>query len=835
MSLPTVVALVALVVALGSLSRPVARWLRLPVSIVLAAGGTAIGTICLYSIANPGSLLPADFSAQILDLPVGSHLFLYVFLPTLIFQGSLGVDMHRIREDLLPILILALVAVIVATFGAALALWPLAGMPLLACLLVASLIATTDPVAVIAIFREVGAPERLTRLVESESLFNDAAAISLFLIFTTALTAPGSLSFVGVISSLLLLPLGGALLGWLVAQAFLLLARSLADDRISFVSLSLAVPYLAYWIGEEILQVSGIIAVVSAGVTLATYAPGRIAGGTWHHLNDTWEQLASWSAILIFVMTSLLVPSLIGEATLHDVLLLAVVFVATLAARAIVILGSFPVLARLGLYGGVSPAYSLVMIWGGLRGSMTLALALSVTENDAIPRPIAAFVATIATGYTLATLFVQGTTLRLLIQRLRLDVLSGVDRAVRDLALSATSLKVEALARSMAERFQNTSRGDSDEALDLAVDPFASTACLLDEEKLRLALITLTNRQREIVLAHFTEAKIAPQIARELAAEARRRLDLIRSAGQAGYAKANRDEADFDRLDRLSFRLQRHFGYSRLLSKRLADRFERLSEISLVIDRLLPFAEAELRPVLGDRPTDEAIAAVKERQLLIEREIAAIRLQYPAYGARLERMIIARSVTAFKAAEIERLRRAGVINAEVERSVLKGLEKRRALQTRRPELDLGLDTLSLINRCDLFPDLEERERRDLSRQLRPVFAPPGMNVIRTGEAGDAAYFIASGAVEVERGDVKLRLGSGEIFGELAIIFNIRRQADVRAIAYSSLLRLSAQDFAQFLNRHPDLRTRIEALARERMNANQMTIPPEMRTRQDLAR
>ena len=830
MSITTVVALVAVVVALGSLARPVARWLRLPVSIVLASGGTALGGLCLYSLANPGSLLPAEFSAQVLDLPIGSPLFLYVFLPTLIFQGALGVDMHRIREDILPILILALVAVVVATFGAGLALWPLAGMPLLACLLVAALIATTDPVAVIAIFREVGAPERLTRLVEGESLFNDAAAISLFLIFSTALTAPGSLSAFGVAASLVLLPLGGAVLGWLVAQTFLILARSLADDRITFVSLSLAVPYLAYWVSEEVFEVSGVIAVVSAGVTLATFAPGRIAGDTWRHLKDTWEQLASWSAILIFVMTSLLVPRLVGDATPHDLLLLLVVFVATLVARAVVIFGCFPLLARFGLYSGVSRSYTVVMIWGGLRGSMTLALALAVTENPAIPRPVAAFVATIATGYTLMTLFLQGTTLRLLIQRLRLDVLSGVDRAIRDLALAATADKVRALSRSMATRFRASSASDAsqdeiagddhdDVLTSLAVDPGLSTASLTAEEKLRLALITLSDRQRQIVLRHFTEGKIAPAIARQLASEARRRLDLIRLSGKVGYAHANLSETGFDRFDRVSSILQRRLGYSGLLSKRLADRFERLAEISLLIDRLVPFAEAELRPVLGALPTDEAVTALTQRQTMVEREIAAIRLQYPAYVAKLENMIIARSVHAFKVIEIARLRRSGIINAEVARNLQEGLERRRVAEAKRPELDLGLDTQRLIDRCELFSDLSPDDKAELARHLRPHFAVPGMLLIRTGEIGDAAYFIASGAVEVDRGPIKVRLGSGEVFGEMAVIFDIRRSADVRAIAYSSLLRLSAQDFGRFLARHPGLRSKIEAGARARMQEN----------------
>ncbi|MEE2949781.1 MAG: cation:proton antiporter [Pseudomonadota bacterium] len=824
MSIITAVVLVASLVALGALARPLGRWLRLPASIILAAGGIALGVVSLHSLNHPGAILPAELSEQLLGLSVGSSLFLYVFLPTLIFQGALGVDMHRVREDLLPILIMALVAVVVATFGIGLALWPLAGVPLLACLLLGALVATTDPVAVIAIFREVGAPERLTRLVEGESLFNDAAAISLFLIFTAAIVAPHTLSVGSVLASLLLLPLGGAMVGAGVAMIFLLLARLLIDDRVSVVSLSLAVPFISFFLAEDVLGVSGVIAVVFAGVTLATLTPGRIAERTWRHLTDTWEQLASFAAILIFVLTSLRVPELVEGADATDLLLLAVVFVAALLSRALVIFGLFPLLARLGLSDGISRTYGTVMLWGGLRGSMTLALALAITENPAIPRPIAAFVATLATGFTLMTLFVQGTTLRLLIQRLHLNVLSGIDRAVRDLALKATVEKVEDLARALALRFRSEqARADAayigfDEPVEQGGS--VSTRDLTPEEKLTLALVTLTARQREVVLSQFAEGRMSPGIARQLASEARRRLDAVRLAGEEGYRKANGAEIGFDRLDQLSLALQRRTGISRPMSRRLADRFERLVALSLVIDRLTLYARAELRPLLGAEPVEAAIAILSERQSLLEREISALRLQYPQYVEKLEGWIVARAAHAFQAGEIDRLHQAGVISEEVARSLLGELDGDGAVSASSPPLDLELDTMRLIERCDLFSDLSEADRKDLARFLRAYFVAPGEPVIRIGERGDAAFFIASGAMEVETGNARFRLGSGDVFGEMALVFNLPRQADVNAIAYSSLLRLSAQDFERFLARHPQLRSSIEAIARRRLALNE---------------
>ncbi|MEX6505700.1 cation:proton antiporter [Jiella sp. M17.18] len=828
MTVSTVVVLIASLVAFGALARPVAERLRLPVSIILALGGATLGFAALYSLAHPGTLLPIEFASVIADLPIGSSLFLYVFLPTLIFQASLEVDVHRIREDLIPIVLLALVAVVVATFGVGLALWPFAGMPLVACLLLASLIATTDPVAVIGIFKDVGAPDRLTRLVEGESLFNDAAAISLFLLFSVMLTAPGSLGAAGIVADLLVLPLGGALVGFLAAQLAIKLMGLIGEDRVTAVSLSLALPYLAFWVAERVFDVSGVIAVASAGVTLASLAPGRVANGTWRYLCSSWEQLASWASILIFVLASLLVPRLISDIDGYDVLLLAVVFVAALATRALILFTLFPLLNRLGVPSPPIPVkYRLVVVWGGLRGSVTLALALAVTENAVVPRDVAAFVATLATGFTLATLFVQGTTLRPLIQSLGLNRLSGVDRAVRDIALGVTATRVSQLTAEMATRFghaaQEAASDDAAEGLEPepaeAAAPAPAPAALPPRERASIALVSLTARERDCVLDHFGQGTVAPPIARRLLADTRRRLDLARHSGAEGYRAAVEQEIDFTVGDRFAVALQRRLGISRPLSVRLCTRFETLIETALVIDELLRFTDTELKPMLGAATAEAAGVALGERKARIERELAAVRLQFPAYVAELERGFIKRSALAMKMQEISRLRGSGMISQEVERDLLASIAERARQARRAPPLDLELDTAVLIDRCDLFAKLAPHHRSELARYLRPFFAGPGMTIITRGDVGADAFFIASGAVEIDTGSAIHRLGRGDIFGEMALLLDMRRQADVRSIAYSTLLRLTVADFQRFLSLDPRLRAEIEATARQRLGAN----------------
>ena len=122
-------------------------------------------------------------------LSFNSSTYILVFLPALLFQAALTIDVRRMMEDAAPILLLAVVAVFVATAVIGLALWPLAGVPLVVCLLLGSIVATTDPAAVVAIFRDIGAPARLVRLVEGESLLNDAAAIAIFYVLLEIITS----------------------------------------------------------------------------------------------------------------------------------------------------------------------------------------------------------------------------------------------------------------------------------------------------------------------------------------------------------------------------------------------------------------------------------------------------------------------------------------------------------------------------------------------------------------------------------------------------------------------------------------------------------------------
>ena len=376
-----------------------------------------------FGPVRPGRLCPGPFA----DLPVSSVTFIYVFLPLLVFEAGIATDVRRTLEDAAAILLLAVIATLITTAVVGFALWPFAQVPLVVCLLLGAVVATTDPAAVIAIFRDVGAPARLTRLVEGEALLNDAAAISLFVVLLGMILtgreptpSPGSASSPCPLSA-------AAWSGSSPAASCCGSSPRVGDDRLAEATLTLAFAYLAFIAAERLFHVSGVVAVLVSGLTVSALGPSRIAPENWSFLAELWEQIAFWARSLIFVLASILVPRLLVDIGFRDVLLLGVMIAAAFGARVFALFILVPPLEHFGLTQRIDASYKLAIIWGGLRGALTLVLALAVTENPALPPEIQRFVAVLATGFVLFTLFVNGTTLRLVIGLLGLDRLSPRD------------------------------------------------------------------------------------------------------------------------------------------------------------------------------------------------------------------------------------------------------------------------------------------------------------------------------------------------------------------------------------------------------------------------
>ncbi len=413
MDIVVVTAILASLFLIIGLAEPLAARLRLPFSVILAGLGILIGLAAAFFLRTELTDALNPVAAAILGLPIRSNVFLYVFLPTLLFQVTLGMNLRRMLDDWVPILVMAVLAVVVATFAVGYALFWTGILPLAACLLVGAIVSTTDPSAVVGIFRSIAAPRRLSRLIEGESLLNDAAAIALFGLFIGfVINGAPEPSIRAALARLPLLVAGGLGVGWVMARALLWIMAMVPRHELAQISISVALPYLAYVLAEQSLGASGVIAVVTAGLTLNLSGPGRLAPRTWNSLREVWDLLAHWAGALIFVLAALLIPRLLEGAGLREVGVIAVVVAAAIAARAIILFGLLPLLSAMRLSPQVEAPYRTAILWGGLRGAVTLALALAVTESLRIPVETRRLVGMLATGFTLFTLIVQGSSLR---------------------------------------------------------------------------------------------------------------------------------------------------------------------------------------------------------------------------------------------------------------------------------------------------------------------------------------------------------------------------------------------------------------------------------------
>jgi monovalent cation:H+ antiporter, CPA1 family len=195
-----------------------------------------------------------------------------------------------------------------------------------------------------------------------------------------------------------------------------------------------------------------------------------------------------------------------------------------------------------------------------------------------------------------------------------------------------------------------------------------------------------------------------------------------------------------------------------------------------------------------------------------------LRRQYPDYAAELEARFLRQSTSRKEMTRYQSLFDEGLIAREVYDDLKRTVLGARAAQ-QRPRFDIGLDTRQLVERLDILAGLDERQLDRLYRLLRPRLALPNDHIFRKGERGDAVFFIASGAVEVILPERRVRLGSGEFFGEMALLSDRPRQADVVALSYCQLLVLRRSDFERFMKANPEARGTIARVAEARLAIN----------------
>lgn len=818
-SIAVTILAMAVLLSLVSLLQPVAQRLKLPFTVVLAAVGVGIGG--LMSLAAAGYVVgPAAETLRTLrTFNLSSDAFITLFLPVLLFETALAINVRRFMDDVAPILFLAVVAVVVSTFLVGVVLAQVTGVGLITCLVLSAILATTDPAAVIGIFRDIGAPRRLTMLVEGESLLNDAAAIALFGLLLGMLTGKEDASFWAGFIGFLELFIGGLIVGYIAGRLLCVAVLLLPTFPMAEITLTVTFAYASYIIAEQAFGVSGVVAVVTAALVVGSVGRTRISPDSWDALRHVWAQIGFWASCLIFLFAGMLVPPILAGFGWVQALHLAVLVGAALASRALVLFGLLPLLSAAGLAQVVSSRFKTVILWGGLRGALSLVLGLAVSENLDIGPADQRFITQLVTAYVLFTLFVNGPTLRPLISLLGLDRLSRIERAMRQraMAISLTRIRenVATLARDYRIESDVAKRVETlyDERLSQLSYAGSKDPPLSADEALNVGLVILVTREEELYYQHFQEGIISQAIVEVLTRRTGRLHDAVRQRGKAGYEAEARRAIGYSGSLLRAIWLQQKIGLHRFLAARLSIRFEALIIHRMVLEELLGFTEQRLAPLLGQRCGEGLKTMLTLRMDLAGKSLAALRLRYPDFAPVLQHQYLGRAALRMEAADYDQMYAESLISQEILDDLQRDLDRRRRALDHPPALDLGMRVDEMVARLPLFDGLSDAERTRLGRLLKPRLALPDEVLVRRGDRGGSMYFIAAGTVEVQLPDgARVKLHDGEFFGELALLNREPRSATVRSVGYCQLLELMETDFRRTLEANPRVRAHILSVA-----------------------
>ena len=510
-----IAAVVLLAIAAGV--AVVAARLRFPYTVALVLAG--------FGASALGDLVAVDVSPD---------LILALLVPPLLFEATLHLPWARLRADLTPVLLFALAGTAIGTVVLGAVVNVGLGLPWAAALAFGALISATDPVAVIAFFKALGAPKRLSVLVEGESLFNDAVAVVAFGLAITAASGAEDFTVGGAIVEFLVVSSGGLVvgltLGYLISAVFL--AR--VDDPLIETSTTLAVAYGSYLLaegfgrifGESGFHLSGILAVVAAGLVVGNLGLQNTSPSTRLTLEHFWELLTFLVNSMVFLVIGLTITLDTLRRELGAVLLGVV---AVLVMRAVVVYGLAEVARKLQPSRRIPMSYRHVMVWAGLRGAISLALVLTITTDDFAPETVNT-VQAMTFGVVLFTLLIQGTTITGLMQRLGLTgkaeneltlqrhqariymARAGQSEVAR---LGADGVLFGDLADSLASTYQRDVRRHSARLRDHFTDhPELEVAMLLQAR--REALTAERTALAEVVRSGLIEIEVAEELSVEL-------------------------------------------------------------------------------------------------------------------------------------------------------------------------------------------------------------------------------------------------------------------------------------------------------------------------------
>lgn len=366
-----------------------------------------------------------------LHLSLSPDFTYFVLLPVLLFEAAVGINIHQFKLQFRTITFLATFGLLLSIFVVAFGLMLLLHMPFEIALLFGAIISATDPIAVLALFKTLGAPKRLALVADGESMFNDATAVIAFRVisgFVVAEQAFKAQTFLQTFNNFMYVFFGSMILGVVLGYLISVFVKRIKEEKIFNAALITALALGSFSVAEHFFHLSGVITTVMAGITFGNLARGRMNRTVFGFIEEFLGYLGFLALTLVFYFASFSLDLGLFTSSLPT---LAVVVLIVLIARAISVYGTVFFSNRLPLFKGepnIPMSWQHILNWGGLRGVIPLVLVYSLPDNFEYKQMMLQF----TFAALLFTLFVNGLTIKPLLIKLKLHLPKKEEKIIED-------------------------------------------------------------------------------------------------------------------------------------------------------------------------------------------------------------------------------------------------------------------------------------------------------------------------------------------------------------------------------------------------------------------
>lgn len=808
MPLSEVILVVMGLLTVAMIAAAICKNIPVPYTVFLVILGIILGSFARH---NP------EFEL-LLEFQLTPDLVLFLFLPALIFESALNLDARLLMKDIIPVLVLAIPAMLISAGLIGVGLWLIQDFTIVHALLFGALISATDPVAVIALFKELGAPQRLTILVEGESLLNDATAIVFFnIILGLAITEQFGASDAGLaILEFFRVFLGGLFVGAIIGIIVSELLYRIRAGMSSYLIMSIVLAYSSFAIAEHIMHVSGVMAVVSAAIALGILGVSRIPQSERETVDETWDVIALICNSLLFLLVGLSVD--ISQLFSHlDSIAIAILLV--LIARAAGVYSMVPATIKLFKLPNVSMGERHIMWWGGLKGGLAIAIVLSIP----LDMPGRDTILYITLGVVLFSLLINASTIRPLMQKLGFDQFTGEEVAELKHGLIQSQQhaeeilesfhKADLISRSTQELIQkktqqifNISHNESDSFIETRHVHITA---------LRIEMQELKHLYDIGFLQYYTYLNIKNALQRDRESW---------SPEQRGDALEEEKEKrnPFLRLENaLIKQLREHDFTAGMLARYQYLRFSQSLQRDIAGILICEKVVEQLSGMddFDDTLKKEVVDKYKQRSMRRKKRLEKVAEDFPEFYLRFETRLFAK--VALVTAEF--FTEEAHHNGEIGSKVFTNIERRinDAIDALQPISDPApkLKPYDLIGMVPLLNGLSNDLLQRLSEHAKAMTFLRGDLVIGQGEKGDSLYIITHGLVSIYKEGHEdkpiAELRDGDFFGEMALLGTQVRTANAKSVKPTTLLRLSRKDVLSMAENEPELKARMEQISSAR--------------------